>query len=346
MGIRPLESRGYGTPLCAWNARTLESVSSKLDSPKNPKPAHNWRRRFLFLTHAHLPARNLSRRLMAVLALTAVFTVVEAVGGWLANSLALLADAGHMLGDNIALVLALVAAWSAKRPPDPTRTYGYQRAEILAALFNGVALIIIAFYVSAEAWKRFSDPPEVQWQSMLVIGAAGLLVNVVAAGVLHGSQHNLNMRGVYLHVLGDLLGSIGVLIAAVCAGFGGWAIADPIASAVLALIIVYGAIRLVFQAVHVLMEGTPSHLDATEVQTGLAELPGVAGVHDLHLWTLGGSQTVLTAHLVCDHNEAPNRLLRSATRLLDTRFGITHTTLQIEPPDYNIVKSVEPGRDG
>jgi cobalt-zinc-cadmium efflux system protein len=286
-----------------------------------------------------------TRRLGAVLALTAVFTVVEAVGGWLANSLALLADAGHMLGDNIALALALVAAWSAKRPPDPTRTYGYQRAEILAALFNGVTLIIIAFYVSVEAWGRFANPPEVNWRSMLVIGVAGLLVNIVAAVLLHGSQHNLNMRGAYLHVLGDLLGSIGVLIAAVCTGFGGWAIADPIASAVLSLIIVFGAIRLVLQAVHVLMEGTPSHLDATEVQAGLAELPGVAGVHDLHLWTLGGNHTVLTAHLVCDHTESPNRLLRSATRLLDTRFGIIHTTLQIEPPDYNIVETVEPERE-
>jgi len=297
------------------------------------------------LAHIHERSVNLTRRLSAVLVLTAAFTVVEAVGGWLANSLALLADAGHMLGDNFALALALLAAWSAKRPPDPTRTYGYQRAEILAALFNGVALIIIAFYVSVEAWDRFFNPPDVQWRSMLVIGAAGLIVNIIAAVLLHGSQHNLNMRGVYLHVLGDLLGSIGVLIAAACMGLGGWAIADPIASAVLSLIIVFGAIRLVLQAVHVLMEGTPSHLDATEVQSGLSGLSGVAGVHDLHLWTLGGTHTVLTAHLVCDHDESPNRLLRSATRLLETRFGIKHTTLQIEPPDYNIVKSVEPGAE-
>ncbi|NIM00782.1 MAG: cation diffusion facilitator family transporter [Acidobacteria bacterium] len=289
----------------------------------------------------HPSGVGLTRRLTAVLALTAVFTVVEAVGGWLANSLALLADAGHMFGDNIALGLALVAAWSARRPPDPARTYGYQRAEILAALFNGVALIIIAFYITSEAWERFSNPPDVRWMTMLGIGTAGLIVNIIAAFLLHGSQHNLNMRGAYLHVLGDLLGSIGVLVAAACAGFGGWAVADPIASAVLSLIIVFGAIRLVLQAVHVLMEGTPSHLDATEVQAELAELSGVAGVHDLHLWTLGGNQTVLTAHLVCSHDEMPARLLRSATRLLETRFGIRHTTLQIEPPDYNIVENVE-----
>ncbi len=294
------------------------------------------------MAHPHRQDGGATRRLAAVLALTAVFTVVEAIGGWLANSLALLADAGHMFGDNVALGLALVAAWSARRPPDAARTYGYQRAEILAALFNGVALIVIAFYISSEAWERLSNPPDVRWKSMLAIGAAGLVVNVVAAFLLHGSQQNLNMRGAYLHVLGDLLGSIGVLIAALCTGFGGWALADPVASAVLSVIIVYGAVRLVLQAVHVLMEGTPSHLDATEVQAELAGLRGVAGVHDLHLWTVGGNQTVLTAHLVCDHDESPNRLLRNATRLLETRFGITHTTLQIEPPDYNIVESVEP----
>lgn len=297
----------------------------------------------LFVAHVHRHGGDPTRRLGAVLALTAVFTVIEAVGGWWANSLALLADAGHMLGDNFALALALFAAWSAKRPPDPTRTYGYLRAEILAALFNGVALIVIAFYISVEAWERFSKPPEVDWRLMLIVGGAGLAVNIVAAVLLHGSQHNLNMRGAYLHVLGDLLGSIGVLVAAACAGFGGWAIADPLASAALSLIIVFGAIRLVLQAVHVLMEGTPAHLDATEVQAGLAELPGVAGVHDLHLWTLGGNRTILTAHLVCDHDASPARLLRSATRLLETRFGLTHTTLQIEPPDYNIVENVEPG---
>ena len=297
------------------------------------------------MAHAHRRTGNLTRRLAAVLALTAVFTVVEAIGGWLANSLALLADAGHMLGDNIALALALVATWSARRPPDPARTYGYQRAEILAALFNGVALIVIAFYVSVEAWERFSSPPQVEWKMMLAIGSAGLLVNIVAALLLHGSQQNLNVRGAYLHVLGDLLGSIGVLIAAVCTGVGGWAIADPVASAVLSLIIVYGAIRLVLQAVHVLMEGTPAHIDAKEVQAGLAELPGVAEVHDLHLWTLGGDHIVLTAHLVSDHSRPPNGVLRAATRMLGERFDITHTTLQIEPPDYNIVKSVEPGAD-
>jgi cobalt-zinc-cadmium efflux system protein len=284
----------------------------------------------------------MTRRLAMVLTLTAVFTVVEAVGGWLANSLALLADAGHMLADDMALALALVAAWSAKRPPDPARTYGYQRAEILAALFNGVALIVIAFYVTVEAWERFLNPPGVDWKTMLAIGAAGLLINIVAAVLLHGGQHSLNVRGAYLHVLGDLLGSIGVLIAALCAGFGGWAIADPVASAVLSLIIVYGAVRLVLQAVHVLMEGTPKHLDAREVQACLTKLSGVAGVHDLHLWTLGGNQIVLTAHLVSDHSRAPTSLLRAATRLLGERFGITHTTLQIEPPDYNIVKTLEP----
>ena len=289
------------------------------------------------MAHAHHPTRKNVRRLGAVLALTSVFTVVEAVGGWLSNSLALLADAGHMLGDNIALALALFAAWSARRPPDASRTYGYQRAEILAALFNGVALIVIAFYVALEAWSRFSEPPDVSWTTMLVIGLAGLAVNVVAAAVLHGAHDNLNVRGAYLHVLGDLLGSIGVVFAALATGFGGWSLADPIASAVISLIIVFGAVRLVLQAGHVLMEGAPAGIDPRDVQAELSGLRGVAGVHDLHLWTLTSNRVVLTAHLVRDPAEPADRLLRVATRMLETRFGVTHTTLQIEPPDYNVV---------
>ena len=276
-----------------------------------------------------------------MLCLTAVFTVVEAVGGWLSNSLALLADAGHMLGDNIALALALLAAWSARRPPDPSRTYGYQRAEILAALFNGVALVVMAVYIALEAWERFSDPPQVTWTTMLVIGFAGLVVNVVAAWILHGAHDNLNIRGAYLHVLGDLLGSVGVIVAALGSGFGGWALADPIASAVLSLIIVYGAVRLVLQASHVLMEGAPAGIDARDIQAELSGLPGVTGVHDLHVWSLGGNRTVLTAHLVRDADEPADRLLRVATQRLEERFGVTHTTLQIEPPDYNVVVELE-----
>lgn len=297
------------------------------------------------MAHSHPSNAQQTKTLGLVLALTAVFTVVEAVGGWLSNSLALLADAGHMLGDLAALGLALVAAWSARRPPDPARTYGYHRAEILAALFNAVALILIAVFVAFEAWDRFAHPPDVHWATMLSIGTAGLLVNVIAAWLLHGSQQNLNMRGVYLHVLGDLLGSIGVVIAALATGFGGWRLADPIASAVLSLIIVYGAIRLALQAGHILMEGTPAHLDAREVQRELGALRGVAEVHDLHLWTLGGGRTVLTAHLVTDHAEPHGRLLRRATKMLASRFDITHTTLQLEPPDYNIVASIESGPD-
>jgi len=293
------------------------------------------------LAHSHSSGdRRHTRRLGLVLGLTALFTVVEAVGGWLSNSLALLADAGHMLGDVAALGLALVAAWSARRPPDPARTYGYHRAEILAALFNAVTLIVIAIFVAVEAWERFAAPPDVRWTTMLAIGSTGLAVNVIAAWLLHGSQHNLNMRGAYLHILGDLLGSIGVIIAALGTGYAGWALADPVASAVLSLIIVYGAIRLALQAVHVLMEGTPTHLDAREVQGELERLDGVAEVHDLHLWTLGAGRIALTAHLVADVDEPHGRLLRAATRMLSERFEITHTTLQIEPPGYNIVTSI------
>ena len=167
------------------------------------------------------------RRLALVLCLTSVYALVELVGGLLSNSLALLADAGHMLTDIVALALALVAAWSARRPPDPNRTYGYQRTEILAALFNGVALTVIALFIAIEAWERLSDPPEVAWGLMAAVAAGGLVVNVVAAKILHAHRHGMNVRAAYLHVLGDLLGSVGTLAAAGAIGLFGWQRADP-----------------------------------------------------------------------------------------------------------------------
>lgn len=281
------------------------------------------------------------RRLGLVLALTGGYAAAEVVGGWLANSLALLADAAHMLTDMLALGLALVAAWSARRPPDPSRTYGYKRAEILAALLNAVGLIVISVFICLEAFERMRTPPEVEHRLMAAVAAGGLAINLLAARLLHGHQHGMNVRGAYLHVLGDLLGSLGALLAAAAIAFFGWAWADPAISLVIAGIIVFSAVRLALDAVNVLMEGAPAHLDAREIQGRLEALDGVGGVHDLHVWSLGGEEPLLTAHLVLDHTAPHAAVLRRAARMLRRDYGIDHATLQIEPPDYNIVLGLE-----
>ena len=287
------------------------------------------------------PLRSRStRRLGVVLALTAAVTAVEAAGGWLAHSLALLADAGHMLADIMALALALVAVWSARRPPDAARTYGYQRVEILAALVNGVALVVIAVFIVREAWERAGAPPAVDSTLMAGIAFGGLVVNLVAARILHGHRHGLNAKAAYLHVLGDLLGSIGALAAAGMIALFAWPLADPIVSIFIAAIIIFSAIRLVLDSVHVLLEGAPAHLKVDELHECLARVPGVGEVHDLHCWSLGGDSALLSAHLVLDHTRAAAQVLRQATEALRERFGITHTTLQIEPADYNIIQTL------
>jgi cobalt-zinc-cadmium efflux system protein len=286
-----------------------------------------------------------TRRLAGVLALTLAYTVAEVVGGWLSNSLALLADAGHMMTDNAALMLALFAAWFARRPPDPNRTYGYQRAEILAALANGVALVVICLFIFWEAAKRFRSPPEVEYGLMAIVAAGGLAVNLIAAWILHGRHHGLNVRAAYLHVLGDLLGSIGALGAAGLIAAFGWTWADPLASVIIGGIIIFSSTRLVLDSVNVLMEGVPSHLDADEIRRCLLSTPGVVEIHDLHVWSLSGGAPLLTAHLVTDHALRPSDVLKTATRSLRERFGITHATLQLEPPDFNIVSSLSTGRD-
>jgi cobalt-zinc-cadmium efflux system protein len=276
----------------------------------------------------------------AVLILTLLYTVAEVVGGILSGSLALLADAGHMLTDNLALCIALFAAWSARRPPDQARTYGYQRAEILAALANGVALVLISGAIVWEAWERISDPPEIRFGLMGIVAAGGLLVNIAGAWILHGGRHqSLNIRAAYLHVLGDLLGSVGAIVAAVLIGLFGWNWTDPLASVIIAGIIVFSSVRLIRASMHVLMEGAPAHIPIGEVRACLESLDGVAGVHDLHLWSLSEGSTILTAHLVGDHSVQTGKLLRTANRILEERFGIRHATLQVEPPDFNIVES-------
>jgi cobalt-zinc-cadmium efflux system protein len=294
--------------------------------------------------HSHSPHEagrpDATRRLALVLGLTAVYALAEVIGGWLSNSLALLADAGHMLTDIVALALALLAAWTSQRPPDSTRTYGYQRLEILAALFNGVVLVSIALFILLEAWERFLVPRQVDFTLMATVAAGGLLVNIVGAWLLGGHGHGLNVRAAYLHVLGDLLGSIGALTAAALIGLFGWYWADPAASIVIGLIIVVNAVRLMLESTNVLLEGAPSHVKTDDVRRCLSDTPGVCEVHDLHLWSLGGESPLLTAHLVLDHSVPGDQVLRDATRTLQQRYRITHSTLQVEPPDYNIIQEL------
>ena len=286
-------------------------------------------------------SRAATRRLALVLGVTACYALAEVAGGLLANSLALLADAGHMATDIMALCLALLASWTARRPPDPARTYGYRRVEILAALFNGVALIVIALIILLEAWQRLAQPPEVDYGLMALVATGGLAVNLFGAWLLHAHQLGMNVRAAYLHVLGDLLGSIGTLLAAGLMALFGWYWADPAVSIMIGGVIVFSAVRLVLDSVNVLLEGAPTHLDTEEVRACLARLDGVSEVHDLHLWSLGGDAPLLSAHLVLDDSRPPAGVLRSATSLLQERFGIDHTTLQTEPPDFNVINTLE-----
>src|SRR5574338_171816 len=238
-------------------------------------------------------------RLTVVFGLTAFFMVVEAIGGWLSGSLALLADAGHMLTDVGALGLTLLTAWIARRPADHSKTYGYLRLEILAALVNGALLFGLAAWVVVEAIGRINNPEPIQGRIFFAIATAGLLVNGVALYLLHGHHEgHLNTRGAYLHILGDLLGSVGAVIAAVIVLLTGWTLADPIVSVVLSLLILVGAWRLVRDSTDILLEAVPGHISMPEVERRLAALPGVTAVHDLPVWTVANGIVAMSGHAV------------------------------------------------
>lgn len=294
--------------------------------------------------HAH-PADEPTARLAWVLALTVGYTLAEVVGGILSGSLALLADAGHMMTDNLALALALAASRFARKPPDSGKTYGYQRVEILAAFGNALLLTGVCFVLIVESWERIRAPRPVEAGLMAGVAAGGLAVNLLGAWILRKRAGNLNVRAAFLHVVGDLLGSLGALLAAGLVARFGWHRADPIASLAICAILLWGAFRLFRETVHVLLEGAPSNLDVDEIRRALLEVRGVADVHDLHAWSLG-STPLLTAHLVADHSVPLSRVLEEATERLRARFGIAHVTLQVEPPDFNIVAGPLRPHDG
>ena len=285
--------------------------------------------------HRHTAAARSRPVLVATLALTSAFIVVEGAAGFWTGSLALLADAGHMLTDAGSLGLALFAIWVASRPPTPAKTYGYYRAEILAALVNALVLLAVAAAVLFEAWERFRHPAPVRAGPMLVVAALGLAVNLVCAWLLHrGAGASLTVRAAYLEVVSDALASVGVVAAAVVVMLTGWTGADPLVSAAIALVIVPRTWSLLRQAVNVLLEGTPAHLELGEIEAAMTRVPGVRRVHDLHVWTLTSGREAMSAHVVVDDIAESERLLEALHAVLHARFGIDHTTVQLEtePP--------------
>ena len=267
----------------------------------------------------------------AALVCTLTIAVVEFVGGILANSLALQGDAGHMLSDAAALGVSFLAAWLATRPMTARRTFGFHRAEVLAALLNSVFLLGIAGWVGIRAVGRLGDPIEVAAIPVLIIAIIGLIVNLVALKVLGHHQHsNLNIRGAFLHVLGDTLGSAGVIVSAIVIQFTGWNTIDSLVSIGIACLLVLSGTRLLRDSISVLMLATPANVDGEAVRSGLLSLPGVLGIHDLHIWTVNSGFVSLSCHADIEANTPTDVILRSATQLLRERFGIRHVTIQPE----------------
>lgn len=279
-------------------------------------------------------SRNFSR-LIIVLALTGTYLIAEVIGGLLTGSLALLADAGHMLTDVAGLVLAVLAIRFAQRPATPERSYGYYRAEILAALANGVILIGISIYILYEAYQRFKSPPEVQSGKMMLVATVGLIVNVIGLLLLRsGAERSLNVMGAYFEVLSDLVTSIGVIIAAIVMLTTGWYYADPLISAVIGLFILPRTWRLVREATGVLLEGTPLGVDVVALREAMKSVPGVVEIHDLHVWSLTSGKHALSAHAVVADEAAREQILRQLHDCAIRELKISHVTIQLEPPGW------------
>jgi cobalt-zinc-cadmium efflux system protein len=286
--------------------------------------------------HHHGPSNKTG--LLIALVITAGIMILEFVGGLVTNSLALLSDSGHMLSDAGALALSLAAMWFAAKPASKSRTYGFHRFEILAALLNGVALFVIAAFIVAEAIKRFAEPPTVASGSMMLIAVIGLLANLASAWFLMRKadvKDNLNVRSAYLHVLGDALGSVGAIVAGILMSLFSWYIADPIISVVVALLILKSAWGIIKSTVHILMEGTPHGVDADEVKAALLRIDGVKDVHDLHIWTITSGLDALSGHLLVDDGADCQQVLQQAVRIMAADFHIEHTTIQIEKSGLN-----------
>ncbi len=279
-----------------------------------------------------IEARSLNRGALVVALVIALAVVgLEVVGGILTNSLALLADAGHMVSDVLALWIALGAIWLANRPASAKQTFGYQRAEVLAAAANGVMLLLVAVFVFSQAAQRFTDPPDVSSGPMLGIGVVGLIANVVAALILHRRQgESLNVRGAFYHVLGDLAGSVGVIVAGIIMLTTGWLFADPLVSVAIGLLIVVGAVRILRESLTVLLETVPSDIDPATVERALTDTDGVVGLHDLHIWTVTSGLVALSCHCELTGDRDSDQVLAELCDMLHERFAIHHVTIQPE----------------
>ena len=282
--------------------------------------------------HHHHGKGASKRALLVSFVIITLFLIVEVIGGFLTNSLALLSDAGHMLSDASALLLSLIAIHIAARPPTAKRTFGLQRFEILAALINGVTLVVISLIIFWEAYQRLFDPPQVASGKMIIIATIGLLANIAAAFVLMRGDYkdNVNVRSAFLHVLGDLLGSVGAIIGGILMWSFGWYIADPLISVIVAVLILLSAWRITKDSVNILLESTPSRIDSTAVESKLNQLAGVTKVHDLHIWTVTSGFDSLTCHLIVEDGLPSYPILNEALELLQHEFGISHATIQIE----------------
>lgn len=275
------------------------------------------------------------KSLLIVLCLSGTYLIAEVIGGIITNSLALLADAAHMFTDVVGLLLAFIAIKIGEKKADPSRTYGYYRTEILAAVINAVVLLGISIYVLFEAYQRFQNPPEVQSKSMLIVAGIGLIVNIAGMMILRkDSEGSLNMKGAYFEVLSDMLTSVGVMIAGVIMLTTGWYYADPLISAAIGLLIFPRTWRLLKEAINVLLEGTPKDVDINALRQSLEQIPGVKDVHDLHVWSLTSGVNAMSAHVVKETGYSQNQLLKTLTDATVNNFTISHTTFQIEEEGY------------
>lgn len=278
--------------------------------------------------HDHAPSS--SRTLGLAVSLTLGFAAVEALTGWLANSLALLGDAGHMITDSSALAMSALAAWISRRPPSRRHSFGLQRAEVIGALSNGVLMLAVVAWIAYEAVDRLQQPQPVASWGVIAVAAVGLVVNLVVMRVLHSGEQTLNTRGALLHVMGDLLGSVAALAAGVTIALTGWTPIDPILSLVISLLILLSTMRLMAESVHVVMEGVPRHIDLPEVGRALAAVDGIEEVHDLHIWTLASGSHSLSAHVRLSSLSNWSAQLAAIERMMMDDYGIEHITVQPE----------------
>nr|WP_246608831.1 cation diffusion facilitator family transporter [Paenibacillus agaridevorans] len=286
--------------------------------------------------HSHEHGKNTNKQALKLsFIIIATYMFIEAIGGFMTNSLALISDAGHMLSDAAALGLSFLAITFGERKANELKTFGYKRFEVLAAFINGITLMLISLYIFWEAYRRFSQPPEVMSSGMLIIAGIGMLVNIVAAFILMkgNTSENLNVRSAFLHVIGDLMGSVGAVAAALLIMFFGWNLADPIASVVVAVLIIFSAYRVTRESIHILMEGAPPHIQVSEVRSALHSLPHVKEVHDLHIWAISSDTPSLSCHIVVDDSQVNTIVINEAKDVLVNKFRIMHTTIQIDTSD-------------